>query len=63
MVMGGVLTLLGRWPVEGNPLGWLGRLPGDLFIKREHFSFYFPFTTSMLISVLGCILLYFFLRH
>ncbi len=30
----------------------LGRLPGDIVIKREHFTFYFPLATSILISVI-----------
>lgn len=33
-------------------VGWLGKLPGDIRIEREHFSFYFPITTLILISVL-----------
>lgn len=31
---------------------FLGRLPGDVFIKNKNFTFYFPLTTSILISVL-----------
>jgi Protein of unknown function (DUF2905) len=30
----------------------LGRLPGDIVIKREHFTFYFPLGTCILISVI-----------
>ncbi len=30
----------------------LGRLPGDIYIKREGFTFYFPITTGILISIL-----------
>jgi hypothetical protein len=30
----------------------IGRLPGDIYIKRDHFTFYFPLTTSILLSVL-----------
>ena len=30
----------------------LGRLPGDILIKRENFTFYFPLATSILISVI-----------
>ncbi len=33
-------------------LGRLGRLPGDIHIKRDNFTFYFPLTTSVLISLL-----------
>ena len=29
---------------------FLGRLPGDIYIKKEHASFYFPLATSLLVS-------------
>lgn len=29
----------------------LGRLPGDIYIKKDNFVFYFPITTSILISI------------
>ena len=31
---------------------WLGKLPGDIAIKKENFSFYFPLTTCLLLSLL-----------
>lgn len=30
----------------------LGRLPGDVAVKRDHFSFYFPITTSIILSII-----------
>jgi hypothetical protein len=30
----------------------LGRLPGDIYIKRDNFVFYFPLTSSLLISLI-----------
>jgi len=38
----------------------LGRLPGDLSIKRENFSFYFPITTCVLLSIILSLILYLF---
>ena len=35
----------------------LGRLPGDIRIEREGFSFYFPLTSSIIISILLTIFL------
>jgi hypothetical protein len=32
-------------------LRWLGRLPGDILIQRDHFTFYFPLTTGLLVSL------------
>ena len=36
----------------------LGRLPGDIAIKKENFSFYFPITTSIIISIVLSLLLF-----
>jgi hypothetical protein len=44
LVVGVLLTLSGKIP-------WLGRLPGDIIIQRDNFSFYFPLTTCLLLSV------------
>jgi hypothetical protein len=35
---------------EKLPFG-IGKLPGDIYIKRDNFTFYFPITTSILISI------------
>ena len=63
VVLGVIVSLLGKWPGEGTGLGWLGKLPGDIFIKRDNFTFYFPLGTSIIISVVGSLLLYFFLKR
>lgn len=55
VVIGIVVTLAGKTP-------WLGRLPGDISIERENFSFYFPLATCILISVIVSLVLYFFRR-
>lgn len=39
---------------------WLGSLPGDIRIERENFKFYFPLTTSILLSIVFSILFWFF---
>jgi hypothetical protein len=44
-VIGGGILLLPKIP-------WIGRLPGDIFYKGEKFSFYFPLTTSIIISII-----------
>lgn len=63
VALGIMVSLLGKWPGEGTGLGWLGKLPGDIFIKRDNFTFYFPLGTSILISVVGSLLLYFLLKR
>ena len=50
IIFGLVLVAAGLlWPFLSK-LG-LGRLPGDLVIERENFTFYLPLGTSLLISV------------
>lgn len=44
--VGGLLLLAARFPGLR-----LGRLPGDLAVEREHFRFYFPLGTSVLVSI------------
>lgn len=63
VVLGVIVSLLGKWPGEGTGLGWLGKLPGDIFIKRDNFTFYFPLSTGIIISVVGSLLLYFLLKR
>jgi hypothetical protein len=52
-VVGVILTLAGRIP-------WLGRLPGDIYVKRENFTFYFPLATSIIISIILSFILWLF---
>jgi hypothetical protein len=44
VVVGGFLMVAGQVP-------FLGRLPGDIHLERGNWSFYFPLTTSLLLSV------------
>ncbi len=41
----------------------LGHLPGDIFIERKSFSFYFPLTTSLLISIILSLIFWFITRR
>jgi hypothetical protein len=62
LALTGVLVLLaGKGPTpddEESGLGWLGKLPGDIHIKRDNFSFYAPITTGLIISIAVSLLLY-----
>lgn len=59
IVAGVVLIILGvAWPLIAK-LG-LGRLPGDIHVEREGFSFYFPLMTGLIISVVLSLVLWLF---
>lgn len=49
--VGGVLTLAGKF-------SWFGRLPGDIYIRRENFTFYFPLATCIFVSLLISLILW-----
>ena len=59
MLMGAVLVFAGRLP---GLFGSIGKLPGDILIKRDNFTFYFPITTSILASVILSLMAWLLLR-
>ncbi len=58
VLVGLFLLALDRVPGLGSLFGWFGKLPGDISIKRENFSFYFPIATSLLLSIILSLLFY-----
>jgi uncharacterized protein HemY len=55
VVLGLIVSFVGKIP-------WFGHLPGDIYIQRGRFTFYFPLTTCILISVIITLVLYLFRR-
>ena len=62
VVIGVVITLVGLVMWSGFALKWLGRLPGDIRIEREHSAFYFPIVTCIILSIVLSLLLSIFRR-
>jgi heme/copper-type cytochrome/quinol oxidase subunit 2 len=59
--LGGVLLLLGAALLFAGRLsgaGAIGRLPGDILIKRDNFTFYFPIATGILVSIVLSLLMW-----
>lgn len=52
---GALLTFAGKIP-------WLGKLPGDIYYKSDHVTFYFPLATCVVISIVLSLLFYLFRR-
>ena len=57
-VLGVLFLLADRVPGIGSLFGWFGKLPGDISIKRDNFSLFFPLGTSLLLSVVLSLLFY-----
>ena len=51
VIIGVITTLLGLVMWSGFAPKWLGRLPGDIRIEREHSAFYFPIVTCVILSI------------
>ncbi|MCK9532648.1 MAG: DUF2905 domain-containing protein [Gammaproteobacteria bacterium] len=61
IILGLVIVVVGlSWPLL-QKLG-LGRLPGDIAIQRDGFRFYFPLTTSIVVSLLLSLIFWLFRR-
>jgi hypothetical protein len=52
ILVGGVILFLAK-------VKYFGKLPGDIYIKRENFTFYFPIVTCLIISLIISLILYF----
>jgi hypothetical protein len=62
VLLGGVSALVGVLLLLGARVPWLGRLPGDVVVRRGPVTFYFPLVTSLVVSIVLTLLLNLFWR-
>jgi hypothetical protein len=62
VIIGVVMALVGLVIWSGFAPKWLGRLPGDIRIEREHSAFYFPIVTCIILSIVLSLLVSIFRR-
>ncbi len=58
IIIGLIITAVGAVLALAGKVPWIGRLPGDIYIKKDNFTFYFPLATSILISVVLSLILW-----
>jgi hypothetical protein len=63
VLVGCLLVVLGVALMIGPRIPWLGRLPGDILVRRGAVTFYFPIVTSIVVSVVLTILINLFWRR
>ncbi|MEK6758311.1 MAG: DUF2905 domain-containing protein [Deltaproteobacteria bacterium] len=63
IVIGIVIVIVGIIVTFGPKIPYIGRLPGDILIKRENFTLYFPLATSVIVSIILSVIFYFFTRR
>ncbi|WFA09855.1 DUF2905 domain-containing protein [Tissierella sp. Yu-01] len=59
ITIGLILIIIGLFITLGGKFG-IGKLPGDIYIDKGNFKFYFPITTSIIISIVLSLILKFF---
>jgi len=52
ILLGVFIILVGLLLLVGEKIPWVGRLPGDIIIRKKNFTFYFPIVTSIIISII-----------
>jgi hypothetical protein len=57
VILGAVIVVVGLVMMFADRIPFLGRLPGDIVIRRRNTTFYFPVVTMLVISVLLSLLL------
>ena len=63
ITIGCVLVAIGLILFYGGKFLPLGRLPGDIYIQKKNFTFFFPITTSIIASVALSLIFYFLRRR
>ena len=63
VVLGLVLVGVGIVVMLAGRLPWFGRLPGDIYIQRGNWRFYFPLATSLVLSIVLSLVLYLISRR
>lgn len=60
IIIGIILVIIGFAFIFSDRISFLGRLPGDIYVKKERFSFYFPLTTSIIVSIILSLIFWLF---
>jgi len=63
MILGAAIFLIGGFMLLAGKIPFIGRLPGDIYIRRENFTFYFPLVTGIVLSIVLTIVLNLFFRR
>jgi len=58
IIFGIILIAVGVFLIFFNKVPFLGKLPGDIYIQKKNFTFYFPLATSILISIILSLILW-----
>jgi hypothetical protein len=60
IIIGLLIAFVGVVFTFAAKIPWIGRLPGDIYVKKEYFTFYFPLATSIILSIILSFILWLF---
>ena len=60
ILIGLLVAAVGLLLLVSEKISWIGRLPGDITIRRENFTFHFPLATCLVISAVLSLLIWLF---
>lgn len=63
IILGFILIIAGLIFIFAHKIPWVGKLPGDIYIQKKNFTFYFPFVSCILISIILSIILWLIVRR
>lgn len=63
ILVGIILVVVGLFLTYAPRIPLLGRLPGDIYYRKDNFTVYFPITTSIIISIVISLILYLLTRR
>jgi len=60
LIVGLAVAGMGLLLILTDKVGWIGKLPGDITVRRENFTFHFPIVTCILVSIVLSLLFWLF---
>jgi formate hydrogenlyase subunit 3/multisubunit Na+/H+ antiporter MnhD subunit len=63
IILGIILIAIGGLFMFGNKIPFIGKLPGDIVVHKKNFHFYFPLTTSIIISIILSLIMWLLSRR
>ncbi len=63
IIFGIIFAAVGLFLVFGSKIPFIGKLPGDIYVEKKNLSFYFPITTSILVSIILSIIFHLWSRR
>jgi uncharacterized protein HemY len=62
LIVGGIIIVIGLLLIFGQHIPFFGKMPGDIVIKKDNFTFYFPVVTFIILSIVITVIINIIIR-